>query len=626
MSQGGEFEDKCRVQGKKSNRTPNLSSNFNSLPFQLAILFVTFFSLLNLSPAKGQDISLHTLPNGLQCAFWPDTTRLLTHVSLTLRGGPLLDPPDADGLANLHGHLLADRSDSLPGDGQISEAVRQNGMVFRHATFAEGNFFSMSLLPPDLENGLALLATAIQYPGYDSASLVQARSTVANEIQFLQSQPEYYHQQALRERLWKRQQHLKNISGSYIQLAALNLNWIRDYISVYLHPNQVLLAGTGNMTPDAFFQMADSLIGSWKFGLPGPAIPLPTAPDLKQPVFFVTENALAAAPVLSIAWPVPGSNEDQGKAHAGDQFRLFAAMASLKRGNFYQGLVEGNLARDVNWNYTPSWAPGQMVMRVVLEPDSLVAGLEKVRDLLRSMTDPDYFSKADYLGAERVIQLQDAMRDDNSLSRLAELGQGWVRGQLQSGSQKRIRANKGVLNVLAAQFTPEKPMVAGLMHNMNIDLLAGLQSIFLYGTALASVEEDTVATVPQIPDSAVSLVRLSGYRIYFETASFQPDGPSLLALDTIAEMLLTYPEMKMYVNGFADGLGDGVANYKLSIERARSVRAVLSGAHQLDAGRLVIRPFGEAFPEWPDDTPEHRAKNRRVTFTVAPSDAVENVF
>lgn len=593
------------------------------------VLFV-ILRLSSFNPVKGQDIALHTLPNGLQCAFWPDTTRLLTHVSMTLRGGPLLDPGDADGLANLYGYLLADRSDSLPGDGQITTAVRRNGMVFRHATLAEGNFFSMSLLPPDLEAGLALLATAIRYPGYDSTSLVKARSAVAGEIQLLKSQPEYYHQQALREQLWQRQQHLKNISGSYLQLAALSLDWIRDYISAYLHPNQVLLAGTGNMSPDDFFHLADSLIGDWKWGQIGPEVPLPDAPNLDEPVFFVTENARATAPLLTMAWPVPGSGESQKRqTHpSGDQFRLFAAMLSLKGGSFYREMIDRRLAREINWEYNPTWAPGQMVLRAVLEPDSLVAGLEKVRDLLRQMSQPDFFQNSDYRGAERVVRLKDAQRDDNSLSRLAEMGQSWVRGQLQSGASGRVRAQKNTLRALAGQFTPDRPMVAGLMHNRNVDLRAGLEIIFRAGSAVATTEakDDSTLTEPQIPDSAMSLLRLGGYRIYFETASFQPDGPSLLALDTVAEMLQTYPEMKMFVNGYADGQGDGVSNYKLSIERARSVKAVLSGAHQLDPDRLLIRPYGEAFPEWPDDTPEHRAKNRRVTFTVAPPDAVENVF
>lgn len=602
---------------------------FRKWGFRLVLFFFVFCRLAIVNPASAQDITLHTLPNGLQCAFWPDTTRLLTHVSVTLRGGPLLDPPDADGLSNLYGHLLAERSDSLPGDGEISEAVRQNGMVFRHATLAEGNFFSMSLLPPDLEAGMALLATAIQYPGYDSAALIKARSTVAGEIQFLQSQPEYYHQEAMRDKLWQRQKHLKNISGSYLQLAALNLDWIHDYISVYLHPNQVLLAGTGNMSADAFFHLADSLLGSWKWGLTGPEVALPTPPNLNGPVYFVTENALANQPVLSMAWPVPGTHESKGDRSLSDQLRLFAAMASLKQGPFYQVLVGSGLAREASWEYAPTWAPGQMTLRVVPEPDSLVPCLEQVRDALRDMASPGHFSKSNLRGAERVIQLKDARRDDRSLDRLAEFGQNWVRGWFQSGPTKRIRANRSALESLAAQFNPESPLVAGLMHNLRIDLQAGLESIFRAGTAIAAVNQDTLPTTgtkPVVPDSVVSLVRLSSYRIYFETASFQPDGPSLLALDTVAEMLHTYPELKMYLNGYADGQGDGVSNYKLSIERARSVKAVLSGAHQLDPDRLLIRPFGEAFPEWPDDTPEHRAKNRRVTFNVAPPDAVENVF
>jgi predicted Zn-dependent peptidase/outer membrane protein OmpA-like peptidoglycan-associated protein len=598
---------------------------------RLVLIVILFCRLVIAGQVHGQEVVLKTLPNGLQCAYRPDTTRLLSHVSVTLRGGPLLDLPDADGLSNLWGQLLAWRSDSLPGDGRISKSVEKNGLVFRHATLSEGNFFSMSALPPDLKNAMALLATAIRYPGYDSAGLASARKSVVSEIQALEGQPEYFHDQALRERLWGRQQHLKNIKGSYIQLAALQLNWIRDYISVYLHPTQVLLAGTGRMEPEAFFALADSLLGDWKWGTVGPDIPIPSFPSITRPVYFVTENAFASTPVLTMAWPVPGGNTLQESPGPGDQLRLFAAMANLKQGRFYQSLVGRHLAREVAWTCEPGLAPGQMGLRVVPEPDSLLACLQAVRDALREMGRGGYFSKADVRSAERILLMRDARRDDHSLDRLAEMGQSWVRGDLQSGRQDPLRAKMSVLekltgNPIGLGFSPDKPCVIGLMHNLGIDMEAALEVIF--GAAVATVEEggpDAPAdTIP--PDSVISLKRLAGYKIYFESASFQPDGPSLLALDTVAEMLQTYPELKLYVNGFADGWGDGVANYKLSIERARSVRAVLSGAHQIDENRLLLRPFGEAFPEWPDDTAEHRALNRRVTFNIAPPDAVENVF
>ena len=61
---------------------------------QRYLLFLLFAA--STFQARAQEPLLHTLPNGLQCAFFPDTTRILTHVSISLKGGALLDPPDAD--------------------------------------------------------------------------------------------------------------------------------------------------------------------------------------------------------------------------------------------------------------------------------------------------------------------------------------------------------------------------------------------------------------------------------------------------------------------------------------------------------------------------------------------------
>ncbi|MEM0999012.1 MAG: insulinase family protein [Bacteroidota bacterium] len=595
------------------------------LALRLKYGFLLLLGLVWGRPVLGQEVVRQTLPNGMEVVFVPDTTRILNHLSLTVRGGALLDPPDADGLSNLHAHLLADRSDSLPGDGRLVTEVAQQGMAFYHLTFAEGNFFSLSTLPPRTPNAMALLAYLLQAPGADSASLVRARALAASEIQFQEGDPEFFHEQALRQRLWGRQRHRKNILGSYVPLAALRLDWIRQYLAAYLHPRNCLLAGTGDLPAADFFALADSLFGGWKYGAPGPQIARFDPPELVGPRFFVTENAFAAQPVLSMAWPVPGAATDPAMV---EQLALFAEIAGLPNGFFARELVGKGWARQIEWRYSPTWAPGRMTLRVLPEPDSLVACLEGVRDALYALGERNFPGKKAVAAGRRKQRLHRAQRTDRSLDRLAMLGKEWGRGQLAPNLRRSPPGQIAILRELAQRFTPQTPHVTGLLHNARVDLLAGLESIFRSGIPAVATAEDAVPEVapPVEPDSLISLRPLTSFRIYFESASFQPDGPSLLNLDTVASMLHTYPEMRIYLNGYADGQGDGVFNYKLSIERARSVENVLSSAHQIDPERLVVRPFGEAFPEYPDDTPEHRALNRRVTFNVAPPDAVEYEF
>jgi hypothetical protein len=78
---------------------------------------------------------------------------------------------------------------------------------------------------------------------------------------------------------------------------------------------------------------------------------------------------------------------------------------------------------------------------------------------------------------------------------------------------------------------------------------------------------------------------------------------------------------KLEVQGHTDNVGAEDMNQKLSQARAESVMAALV-AKGIDAGRLSAKGFGSSVDyrdhgkDIPNDTPAHRAMNRRVEFHV----------
>jgi outer membrane protein OmpA-like peptidoglycan-associated protein len=65
------------------------------------------------------------------------------------------------------------------------------------------------------------------------------------------------------------------------------------------------------------------------------------------------------------------------------------------------------------------------------------------------------------------------------------------------------------------------------------------------------------------------------------------------------------------IGGHTDDVGDKAYNRKLSAARANSVRDWLA-AHGVDAVRLTSAGCGDSRPLVPNDSDEHRARNRRV--------------
>jgi outer membrane protein OmpA-like peptidoglycan-associated protein len=70
------------------------------------------------------------------------------------------------------------------------------------------------------------------------------------------------------------------------------------------------------------------------------------------------------------------------------------------------------------------------------------------------------------------------------------------------------------------------------------------------------------------------------------------------------------------IAGHTDSVGPARSNQKLSEERAESVRQYLLKTYALPPSAIVGRGYGESNPIARNDTPDGRAKNRRVVFKV----------
>lgn len=66
------------------------------------------------------------------------------------------------------------------------------------------------------------------------------------------------------------------------------------------------------------------------------------------------------------------------------------------------------------------------------------------------------------------------------------------------------------------------------------------------------------------------------------------------------------------VEGHTDNRGGLERNMRLSWDRAASVRDYLVKHYRIDPARIAVQGFGYSRPRFPNDTPEHLLKNRRV--------------
>jgi outer membrane protein OmpA-like peptidoglycan-associated protein len=100
-----------------------------------------------------------------------------------------------------------------------------------------------------------------------------------------------------------------------------------------------------------------------------------------------------------------------------------------------------------------------------------------------------------------------------------------------------------------------------------------------------------------------------GVNFDFDKATIRPDSEPELQ-----KMLALFTGDASYsaeVGGHTDSVGQPDYNLKLSGERAAAVKAWLV-SHGIADGRVATNGYGDTKPLVPNDTDEHRAKNRRV--------------
>jgi len=129
----------------------------------------------------------------------------------------------------------------------------------------------------------------------------------------------------------------------------------------------------------------------------------------------------------------------------------------------------------------------------------------------------------------------------------------------------------------------------------------------------ANISEDTEV---EINKDGV-MMRLKG-NVGFGAGSASIDDKLKSFLQKVAEILKEHPDYNLKVLGHTDNIpiksGKYDSNWELSSSRAVQVIKILVDQYQIDPKRLTAIGYGETRPLTSNDSPDNRAKNRRVEF------------
>ena len=378
-------------------------------------------------------ITVKTLANGMQIIVLPDASVPLVTVELAVRNGSFTEPPELNGLSHLYEHMFFKTNratqlfrcekvrfnpqayrqfacDSIMqlkkdiGDASYFEQIDQLGIVNNASTREEVVNFYFTTTTPNLAPAMKFIRDAARFPAFDDEDLTTEREAVLAELERNMSQPGYYLNQALLERLFYKYPTRKSPGGTRETVGAATTEKMRLIQSRYYVPNNSALVVTGDVKPDEIFAQAERLFGDW----PRAADPFKEFPLVEHPPLTKSEGAIVSQPVQSIliqiGWQGPSIGKDDAGTYAADVFSFILRQPNSR---FQRALVDSKLAAGADLGYYTQRNVGPIQSTIATTPDKAKAAVKALYAEIAQFDKPDYFTNEELDNAKSLLEADD---------------------------------------------------------------------------------------------------------------------------------------------------------------------------------------------------------------------------
>jgi zinc protease len=285
-----------------------------------------------------------SLPNGMRLLVQRVADNPTVFVRGSIEGGPLLDPPGKEGLANLTGSLLGYGSDAydFAAENRIADDLG--------AQIQFGSAFSGHGQARDLPQVLDVIAESIKHPRIAADKFALTHSQMRSAVSQRPLDPSYQGERAFLEALLpKDDPGLRQPTVASID--KITLADVQDFAKRELRPDRLTLVVVGDVDPAAVRAVVTKAFGDWA---PGGASPVPHLPQLalRPPVRrFVEVVSGDVSVVLGGIAPAIGAPD-------GDAFAV--ADALLDDGSFAGRLIsEMREKRGLVYSVGTTWTAGR---------------------------------------------------------------------------------------------------------------------------------------------------------------------------------------------------------------------------------------------------------------------------
>jgi zinc protease len=453
-----------------------------------------------------------TLANGLQVIVYPDSSVPLVTVEMAARNGSFTEPPELNGLSHLYEHmffktnkaiglfrcdmarshgfaeyLLSNNCGELAklkpqiGDTSYLNDLDASGFVRNGSTQEEYVNYYYTATSKTLPLLLHGMRDAMLYPTFDEKEFKDEIQVVLGELDRQQSEPGYYLERTMMDKLFYKYPSRKNPGGTRETVATATTDKMRLIQSRYYVPNNEALIVCGDVQPDNVFKLAEQYFGDWKRGDdPFVKFPLVDHPPLPKSEAVIVNQDVDNV-FLQVGWQGPSIGKDNASTYAAD---VFSFVTSQPGSRFQRALVDSGLATSADVFYYTQRNVGPIRITLQTTPEKAKAAIAALYNEISHFNDPDYFTDEELANAKTLVEARDLMEREKLSEYSHVLGFWWSSTGIEyySGYYDNLRAIKrSDINKYLSTYILGKPHVGLAMMSTASQSAAKLTDADLIG-------------------------------------------------------------------------------------------------------------------------------------------------
>jgi zinc protease len=358
------------------------------------------------APAKaGSDIASRVLSNGLEVVVFEDHSVPIVTIELAVRNGSFTEPPELNGLSHLYEHMFFKANRAIANAEQYLQRIGQLGIAYNGETREEVVEYYFTTTSPNLRAAMNFMRDATRYPLFDEGEFDRERQVVIGEIDRNESEPGFYLNREMSDRLFYKYPSRKNALGNRQTVSGATTAMMRLIQGRYYVPNNSALVVTGDVQAEDIYKMTQEFFGDWPRREKDPFAEFPM---VDHPPLQKSEGGIIKQPVtkvfLEIGWQGPSIGKDDAATYAADTFSFIMEQPDSR---FQRNLVDSGLVNGVGIGYYTQRNTGPINIIAQTSPDKAKAALRAIYNEISHFNDKDYYTDEQLESAKALLEADD---------------------------------------------------------------------------------------------------------------------------------------------------------------------------------------------------------------------------